>query len=315
MELGHPVLLKDDFGVFEIGAIEPSHALSFRQGANYEVLNARQALSRLLVIENGVIGDDRINHDDRNTRNFLGGSDAILNGLLFDERSPPLLKFLLWHQRQQLGSRIRQLRRFEVANDKGRPNVGPYRGGYTQSGRRTDIRQAVFYGQPDRLFRATGALKGELKRDPSPELDFRAMPRNLISFARGVIRFDGGSDANGSVEGHALSGFGSISRVNERSPDQGDSDKTNQNFDTGDEHGPKSPFRHVPLGSEIVLSALIAGLSVWTMLRGFYRAGDAIEAVLDGRRLRWLGVVSGLGIVLLGAMLGASVFAYWAAQS
>lgn len=109
--------------------------------------------------------------------------------------------------------------------------------------------------------------------------------------------------------------FHGIARVNERSPNQEDSNRTDEHFNGSGKHRTKGPSRHVPLGLQVLLSSLLFGLGIWTIFSGFHRAGNALEAVLNGGRRNWLIVGGGLSLALMGGLLGAGVFAYWIAQS
>jgi hypothetical protein len=65
------------------------------------------------------------------------------------------------------------------------------------------------------------------------------------------------------------------------------------------------------LGFQIALSALIAFSGMAICIRGFHSAGDSIEAVLDGRKVGWFGVLLGFGLIFGGACLSVAVLNYW----
>lgn len=60
----------------------------------------------------------------------------------------------------------------------------------------------------------------------------------------------------------------------------------------------------------ILLIVLALGGSIWFGVRGFQRAGDALDLVLDGSKLAWLRVGLWLGLSLVGAGMGAWVVTY-----
>jgi amino acid transporter len=75
-------------------------------------------------------------------------------------------------------------------------------------------------------------------------------------------------------------------------------------------HAP-GPFRHILLGGEVALSALLFFGGVFFVYLGFQRASDALEHVLDGQRRYWIGVSFWL-LIGLGGSLGASgIVTYW----
>lgn len=113
------------------------------------------------------------------------------------------------------------------------------------------------------------------------------------------------------IAGRVLGDDQLVSSFLQSSPNKEYSKKGSDNFRSANDEHPPRPFGHVFLGVKIVLSGLFL-VGGWLLgIRGFYRAGDALDAVLDGNKWKWFGVGSGLGLALFADGLMVAVFGYW----
>ena len=62
---------------------------------------------------------------------------------------------------------------------------------------------------------------------------------------------------------------------------------------------------------EIVFSALLFSLGFWIIFQSFYRAGDAIDCVLEGRKINWVLLGLWLLVSIGGALLSVGAIVYW----
>lgn len=114
-----------------------------------------------------------------------------------------------------------------------------------------------------------------------------------------------------SFENHFSRSVGRNLGVNKGPPDQ---KEPTQGEDQRSDSSPEQigrPFRHVLLGFEIAISALFVCLSIFLILLGFHRSGEAIDRVLDGFKIYWISSLSWFGLAIGGACLSTAVFAYW----
>lgn len=104
---------------------------------------------------------------------------------------------------------------------------------------------------------------------------------------------------------------GGVSGMEQRSPDQEYASAGDQGFGKADTKHPPGPFRHVFLSGQVALSALLFFGGIGLIVRGFQRAGNSLEQVLDGGRRYWLSVGGWLLLAFSGGGIAASVAIYW----
>ena len=94
------------------------------------------------------------------------------------------------------------------------------------------------------------------------------------------------------------------------SPNENHSGRSDEHFRQSDPEHSLGPSRHILLGLQVILGLLFFCGGWLLIVRGFERAGDALDVVLDGNRKAWLRVGFWFGMSLIGAGLSAGVVTY-----
>ena len=107
-----------------------------------------------------------------------------------------------------------------------------------------------------------------------------------------------------------LSSGCSPTRVKQGSPDENYAGESDKNLTDPNRKHPTGPLRHILLGLEIALGAVLICSGWLLLIGGIQRAGNAVDVVLDGNRNGWWRVGFWFGMALLGAGLASGVVTY-----
>lgn len=155
------------------------------------------------------------------------------------------------------------------------------------------------------------SLRFSVDFHPSPVSGDKSLP-GYIGASLGQLS-DLSSLFDGLVSGvdHRRGVLGGLLREVEREAEKDNADSGQNGHHGSDEVHKTSPLGHLLLGVQIALFALYHLGMFGVALMGFYRSGEALYFVSDGRNVYWWGVVIWGLIGFTGAVLCAAGHMYW----